>query len=76
MADTSGEIFQVRLEQQSCFSTCELGSHAHTCVAGPNCIVIEDTGFTVNITGFSDKLHGVVKDVPIVKAATAYDDPI
>lgn len=71
-------VSQVRLKEDEkvCFSTCELDSHADTCVAGPNCCVLEDTGYTVNVTGFSDKLQGVVADVPIVKAATAYDDPV
>jgi len=30
----------------------------------------------VNVSSFSSKLHGVVADVPIVKAATTYDDPL
>jgi hypothetical protein len=71
-------ISQVHLKEDEkvCFSTWELDSHADTCVAGPNCCVLEDTGYTVNVTGFSDKLQGVVADVPIVKAATAYNDPV
>jgi hypothetical protein len=31
---------------------CELDFHADTCVAGPNCMVIEYTGDTVNPLGF------------------------
>jgi len=65
-------VMQVQQTMES--STCELDSHADTCVAGPNCIIIERTGFTVNVTGFSNK-QGSFQDVPIVKAATAYDDP-
>lgn len=30
----------------------------------------------MNVSSFSSKLHGVVADVPIVKAATTYDDPL
>ncbi len=55
-------------------STCELDSHADTCVAGPNCKIIEHTGYTVNVTGYS-KRQGILENVPIVKAATAYDNP-
>jgi len=65
-------VMQVQQTMES--STCELDSHADTCVAGPNCIIIERTGFTVNVTGFSNK-QGSFQDVPIVKAATAYNDP-
>jgi hypothetical protein len=64
----------MQVQQTMSSSTCELDSHADTCVAGPNCIIIEQTGFTVNVTGFSNK-QGSFQDVPIVKAATAYDDP-
>jgi hypothetical protein len=33
----------------------ELDSHADTCVAGCNMIVLEDTGLTVSITPFSSE---------------------
>jgi len=69
-------VMQVRSEDTMEHATCELDSHADTCVAGPNCVVVEYTGYTVNVSSFSSKLHGVVSDVPIVKAATAYDDPV
>jgi hypothetical protein len=55
-------------------ATCELDSHADTCVAGPNCRVLEYTNDTVNVNGFS-RAQGTLTDIPIVKAATAYDDP-
>ncbi len=72
----SRSVMQVRQEDNICNSTCELDSHADTCIAGPNCRVLEYTGYTVNVSGFSDKLHGPIENVPIVKAATAYDDPV
>ncbi len=53
---------------------CELDSHADTCVAGPNCIVVEYTDQLVNVSAFTD-IHETFNDVPIVTAATAYDDP-
>jgi hypothetical protein len=52
---------------------CELDSHADTCVAGTNCVVIEDTEQTVNVSAFTDK-HKTLNNIPIVTAATAYDD--
>ena len=53
---------------------CELDSHADTCVAGANCIILETTNMTVSVSAFSDT-HEVIHDVPIVTAATAYDNP-
>ena len=53
---------------------CELDSHADTCVAGPNCIILEYTDQLVNVSAFTD-IHETFNDVPIVTAATAYDDP-
>lgn len=54
--------------------SCELDSHADTCVAGANCIVMEETSQTVNVSAFTES-HGVMENVPIVTAATAIDDP-
>jgi hypothetical protein len=53
--------------------SCELDSHADTCVAGLNCVVMEVTNHTVNVSA-STEAHGVMQDVPIVTAATAFDD--
>jgi hypothetical protein len=54
--------------------TCELDSHADTCVAGANCVVIEEMHQTADVSGFSDTLH-TLRNVPIVTAAMAYDNP-
>jgi hypothetical protein len=43
-------------------------------VAGSNCIVLETTDKTASVSTFSDT-HEVLHDIPIVTAATAYDDP-
>ncbi len=51
---------------------CELDSHTDTCVAGENCIVLEYTDQTVNVSAFSDR-HKPLENVPIVTATTAYD---
>jgi len=53
--------------------SCGLDSHADTCVAGSNCVVMEVTDQTVNVSAFAE-VHGVTQDVPIVTAATAFDD--
>jgi hypothetical protein len=52
---------------------CELDSHADTCVAGANCIVLEETAQIVNVSAFTDS-DQTLENVPIVTAATAYDD--
>jgi hypothetical protein len=54
--------------------TCELDSHADTCVAGPNTIVLEHTDQSVNVSAFTNQLD-TMKDIPIGTVATAYDDP-
>jgi hypothetical protein len=54
--------------------TCELDSHSDTCVAGSNCTILETTNKTVSVRTVSDT-HEVLHDIPIVTAATAYDDP-
>jgi hypothetical protein len=54
--------------------TCELDSHADTCVAGPNTVVIEYTDQVVSVSAFTNQLV-VLKDIPIGTVATAYDDP-
>jgi hypothetical protein len=54
----------------------ELDSHADTCCAGSNCRIIEYTGKVCNVVGFNhDTPNDELKEVPIVKAATAYDAP-
>ena len=52
---------------------CELDSHADTSVADANFIVLEYTNQTCNASPFA-KSYDQKQDVPIVKAATAYDD--
>jgi hypothetical protein len=55
-------------------SNCELNSHANTCVAGPHCIILEWTDQVTNVSAYSDQSK-VLQDIPIITAATAYDDP-
>ena len=53
---------------------CELDSHADTIVAGSNCILINYTGQVCDVSPYSDD-YAPVSDVPIVKAATAWQSP-
>jgi hypothetical protein len=52
----------------------ELDSHADTCVFGREAYIIKDTDQTVTVAPFDEAL-GSVKEVPIVTAVIAYDDP-
>jgi hypothetical protein len=54
---------------------CELDSHAETCVVGANCVVLEETGQKVSVSASTDA-HRTFTNVPIVTAATAYDDTV
>ena len=52
---------------------CEMDSHADTCVAGNNCIVLEYTGRTAEVEAYSPDYPS--KKIPIATVATAYDCP-
>ena len=71
-------VSQVKVRQYNNHSEvisgiCELDSHADTCVAGANCVILEVTNQTINVSAFTDH-HDVMKNIPIVTAATALDD--
>jgi hypothetical protein len=55
-------------------STSEADNHADTCVAGANMLALEATGEVCEVQGYSSEL-GTIKDVPIVRAATAWTHP-
>ena len=50
----------------------ELDSHADSPVVGKHCKILEYTGKTVDVSGFSDSL-GECKSIPVVNCALAYD---
>lgn len=66
-------IMNISMSSPIIHSTCELDSHADTCVAGSNCVILEYMGDTVSVAGFN-KTHDVMSNIPIVTAAMAYDD--
>jgi len=51
----------------------ELDSHADMCCAGATAVIIEYTGKTCDVSPFS-KEYIAMQNIPIIKAATAYDD--
>jgi len=55
-------------------ANCELDLHADTSVAGSNCVIPEYTEQVVNVSAFSEQLE-TMNNIPIVTAATAFDDP-
>lgn len=52
---------------------CEMDSHADTCVAGNNCIVLEYTGHHATVEAYSPDYAS--KEIPIATVATTYDSP-
>ncbi|KAI2510326.1 hypothetical protein MHU86_4050 [Fragilaria crotonensis] len=52
---------------------CEMDSHADTCVAGGNCVVLEYSGRNATVEAYSPDYPS--KTVPIATVATAYDCP-
>jgi len=55
------------------FGRAELDSHADTCGLNSVARVLEYTGQIAEVSGFANSLRSI-EDVPIVKAALAYDD--
>ena len=55
------------------YSTMELDSHSDTIVYGSNCIVRHFTGKECDVTLYNDA-YDTIKLVPIVQAATAYNN--
>jgi uncharacterized protein YbaR (Trm112 family) len=68
------EVFQVHSTPSIIYSNCELDSHADTCVAGPNCVIVEYSDQVTNVSAFTNELD-TLQDVPIVTVATALDNP-
>jgi hypothetical protein len=55
-------------------SRSEMDSHADTCVVGSEALIVYDCKRPINVTGF-DPSKGSVKNLNIVTAAVAYEDP-
>ena len=52
----------------------ELDSHVNMMIVGKNAFIFESTGLTCEAKPFSEDL-GIIKNIPIVDAAVAYDCP-
>ncbi len=53
----------------------ELDTHADTCVAGSNTVVLDLTGKVVSVSPFCDSEYQSIEAVPVATVATAYDCP-
>ena len=53
----------------------ELDTHADTCVAGSNTVVLDLTGKMVSVSPFCESEYPTMEDVPVATVATAYDCP-
>jgi hypothetical protein len=56
------------------YSQMEMDSHADTIVCGSNCTIIHFTGKECDVSPYTEE-YEPIKQVPIVQAATAYDNP-
>jgi hypothetical protein len=56
-----------------CSGRCEMDSHADTCVAGSNCVVLKYTGRYAEVEAYSPDYPS--KRIPIAMVAKAYDCP-
>ncbi len=72
-ASTAERVIKA-MSSGACVDRSEMDSHADTCIAGCNMVVLEDTGQTVSVTPFTSE-YNALKGIPIVSAATAYDCP-
>jgi len=52
----------------------DLDTHADNTVLGGSCLLIHDTGWKVDVSGFSSVLGSI--ELPIISGAIAYDHPI
>ncbi len=62
-------------DEQIKFGRAELDTHADTCGLNEVARILEYTGQVAEVSGFANSMQSI-QDVPIVKAAVAYDDPI
>lgn len=53
----------------------ELDTHADTCVAGNNTVVLDLTGKVVSVSPFCESEFKALEDIPVATVATAYDCP-
>ena len=52
----------------------DLDSHADTIFCGSNCIIIHFMGKECDVAPYTDA-YDIIKEVPIVQADTAYENP-
>ena len=65
-------ISSMQMESNLGGSRTELDSHANMCVFGKHCIVVSQSGKTVDVGTFAETA-GSLSDVPIVDILIAYD---
>jgi hypothetical protein len=59
--------------EEGTVARCEMDSHADTCVAGPNFLILEFTGEQCDVTPYTNDYEPII-NVSVVNAATAYPD--
>jgi hypothetical protein len=67
--------YEMRPQIECTYGKIEMDNHADTHALGSNCTIINWTGRSCNVAPFSEH-YPPMKDIDIVSAATAYDDPV
>ena len=66
---------EAKIEDINSEGRLELDTHADTCVAGANTVVLDLTGKHVSVTPFCEEEYEPMNEIPIATVATAYDCP-
>jgi hypothetical protein len=66
---------EARQPQPNVYADNELDSNADTCCLGTNFVIMGYTGRTADVYPY-EKSYAPIANIPIVKGATAYDDPV
>ena len=66
---------EAKIEDINSEGRLELDTHADTCVAGANTVVLDLTGKHVSVTPFCEEEYEPITEIPIATVATTYDCP-
>ena len=67
-------IMDLMVKNEDRVNRSELDTHADTCVAGDNMVLLERTGMLVSVSPYSDEYESL-KGIPVATCATAFDCP-
>ena len=68
-------VMEAKIRDMNSEGCLELDTHADTCVARANTVVLDLTGKQVSVTPFCEEEYELIAEIPIATVATAYDCP-